>query len=114
MTLENPKSEFSVLVESSEKWANTLKPPLLHLVLLGASYTRLIRGCSEMTATRNVDSIRWDRAMLGLPSSAFTQLFINLIHFTLCSVKELAVETRVIPALFVDLHSNKVIRKTAA
>ena len=74
----------------------------------------MFQGCSEMTATRKVDPIRGDRAMHGLPSSAYSQLFINLIHFTLCSVTELAVETRVIPAYFVHLHSKKVIRKTAA
>ena len=52
-----------------------------------------------MTATRKVDPIRGDRAIHGLPSSAYSQIFIDPTHFTLLSVTELAVETRYSRAL---------------
>ena len=65
-----------------------------------------------MTATRKVDMIRGDQAMHGLPSSACTQLSIDPVHVTLCSVTELAFGTRYSRALC--SFAFKVIRKTAA
>ena len=49
-----------------------------------------------MTATRKADLIRGDQAMHGLTSWACTQLSMDPVHFTLCSVTELAVKTGII------------------